>query len=61
MPQVAYRGFRTGEGSEPPVTVNLDPARQPGRSDDVDPHVRVENVAPMVPAIALEGAETWWS
>jgi len=59
MPTVAYRGFRAGEGSEPPATVNPDPPRLPGRGDEVDPHVRVENVAPLVPAILLEGADSW--
>jgi len=57
--RVAYRGFRAVEGSEPPATVNPDPPRLPGRGDDVDPHVRAEQVGPMVPVIALEGDPLW--
>jgi hypothetical protein len=57
--RVARPGFQAVEGPEPPATVNPDPPRLPGRGDDVDPHVRVENVAPMVPAIAVEGDPLW--
>jgi len=56
MPPTARRGVQIGEGSEPVAQVNPDPPRSPGSGVDVDPHVRVENVAPLVPAIPLEGA-----